>query len=175
MTAAAVAPRNLAADASKFCSSMPIELDMMLADAVAMQDGHPVIVRPGWMVRAPRAGLTAIAFVVRVPRDQRGKHQIRLELLDSDDQIVVIDPPDGPGPVILEEEFEANGLDDPNLTTPFSVAGGINLPPFPLGRGREYRWRAYVDGETRDSWTLPFRTTPPKPPRPPKPRSARPR
>ena len=65
--------------------------------------------------------------------------------------------------MIVEVEFEAGGLEGANLTTPLTVPLGVNLPPFALARGSEYRWRAYVDGETRDSWTLPFRTTPQKP------------
>jgi hypothetical protein len=145
---------------------MPIELDMMLAQIAGMQDDSLVIFGAGWMVRPPAAmGPTAIACVVRIPRDQPGQHQLRIELLDSEDQIVVIDPPEGPGPMILETEFAAGGLDRPDLTVPFSAPVAFNVPPFPLARGREYRWRAYVDGETRESWTLPFRTTPPQAPR----------
>jgi hypothetical protein len=130
---------------------MQIEADMMLASLAGMQNGQLVIIGAGWMVRAPRApagGPMAIAAVVRVPRDAFGKHQLRLELLDSDDQIVMINPPDGPGPMIIETEFDASGL--PDLSTPVTVPIAINLAPFPLARGQAYRWRAYIDGETRD-------------------------
>ncbi len=147
---------------------------MMLARMAGLQNGTLMVLGAGWIVRPPAAqaaGPAAIAVVVRVSRDQLGQHQLRLELLDSEDQIVVIDPPEGPGPMIVEVEFEAGGLEGANLTTPLTVPLGVNLPPFPLARGSEYRWRAYVDGETRDSWTLPFRTTPPKAPRPRTPRS----
>lgn len=142
---------------------------MMLASAVASQNGALVIFGAGWMVRPPGAqagGPVAIACVVRVPRDRDGQHQLRLELLDSDDEIVVIDPPDGPGPMIFEAEFPTGGLERPDITVPVTAPIAFNLPPFPLARGSQYRWRAYVDGETRESWTLPFRTTPPKPPSP---------
>lgn len=138
---------------------------MMLANAFGVtNDGQQVIIGPGWMVRPPTQTPTAVAFVAHVPRDDVGPHQIRLELLDSEGHIVVVDPPDGPGPMIFEEEFQPIGLNDPKLTTPISVAGGINLPPVPLDRGSDYHWRAYVDGETRESWSLPFRTSPPKAP-----------
>ncbi len=140
---------------------------MMLASAVAAQNGTLMILGAGWMVRPPAAaaaGPMAIACIVRIPRDQVGQHQIRLELLDSNDEIVVINPPDGPGPMILETEFPTGGLERPDITVPVTATVGFNLPPFPLARGSQYRWRAFLDGETRESWTLPFRTTPPKAP-----------
>ena len=142
---------------------------MLLAKMAGLQNGSLMVLGAGWMVRPPgaaAAGPAAIALVVRVPRDQIGRHQLRLELLDSDGQIIVIDPPNGPGPMIIEVEFEAGGLENSALTTPLTVPLGINLPPFPLARGSEFQWRAYIDGETREAWTLPFRTPPPKPPRP---------
>jgi hypothetical protein len=148
---------------------MPIEADMMLAQVAGVQNGLLTVIGAGWVVRGPTAqagGPAALALTIRVPRDQIGvQHQLRLELLDSDDEIVVIPPPDGPGPMIIESEFGAQGVESPDVTIPITVAMGVNLPPFPLARGSEYRWRAYIDGETRDSWTLPFRTTPPKGPR----------
>jgi hypothetical protein len=140
---------------------------MMLASAVASQNGALVIFGAGWMVRPPNAqaaGPSAVACVVRVPRDQAGEHQLRLELLDSDDEIVVINPPDGPGPMIFEAQFPTGGLDRPDITVPVTAPVAFNLPPFPLARGSQFRWRAFVDGETRESWSLPFRTTPPKSP-----------
>jgi hypothetical protein len=155
---------------------MPIEADMMLANAAVMQNGALTIVGAGWVVRAPGAeagGASAIALVIKVPRDQpQGQqHQLRLELLDSDDEIVVVDPPNGPGPMIIESEFAPlQGVDDPNITIPLTASIGLNLPPFPLPRGQQYRWRVFVDGETRDAWTLPFRTSPPAAPRPKVPR-----
>lgn len=145
---------------------------MVLAQVAGVQNGLLMVIGGGWVVRPPgaqAAGQAAIAFVVRVPRDEVGsRHELRLELLDCEGEIVVIEPPEGPGPMIFETDFEAAGLDDPTLATPLVVNLGINLPPFPLARGSEYRWRAYVDGQTRESWTLPFRTTPPRPPRQPR-------
>jgi hypothetical protein len=148
---------------------MPIELALVLAQVAGIQNGLLMILGGGWVVRPPAAaaaGPAAIAFLIRVPRHEAGSgHELRLELLDSEDRVVVIEPPAGPGPMIFETDFDANGLDDPSLTTPLVVSLGINLQPFPLARRSEYRWRAYIDGETQESWTLPFRTTPPRPPR----------
>ena len=142
---------------------------MMLADAVGTTpDGGMVIFGPGWIVRPPSAALAgqaAVAFVVRVPRDQTGAHQLRLELLDSEDEIVVIPPPDGPGPMIYEVDFEADGLAEP-AAVPLTARLAVSLPAFPLARGSAFRWRAYIDGETRDPWVLPFRTSPPRSPTP---------
>jgi hypothetical protein len=143
---------------------MAVELDMMLGTVVALDEAGLTVMGAGWMVRPPGsiAGPSAIGCIVRIPRDQPGMHQIRVELLDSDGDIVVVNPPDGPGPLVFEVEFQAGGL--AGLTIPFTAPIGFQLPPFPLPRGSEYRWRAFVDGETRESWTLPFRTTPPKAP-----------
>jgi hypothetical protein len=148
---------------------MPITLSMVLAQSVVEQNGLLTVLGGGWMVRAPGAvagGPSALAFVLQVPRDQLDvQQQLRVELLDEDDEIIFVDPPAGPGPMIFESEFSARGVDDPRITIPVTVGLAINLPPFPLPRGREYRWRAFVNGETQDSWTLPFRTSPPQPPR----------
>jgi hypothetical protein len=152
---------------ANFYAAMPIEADMMLAQVAGLQNGSLMLLGAGWMVRPPGviAGPVAIGLVIRVPRSEAGlQHQLRLELLDSDDEIVVVDPPNGPGPMIVEADFSAQGLQRDGLTIPLTVPIAINLPPFPLPRGREYRWRAYVDGQTQESWTLPFRTTPPKGP-----------
>jgi hypothetical protein len=148
---------------------MPIEANLLLASFVAVQNANLIIVGAGWMVRAPSAaagGPMAVAVLLQVPRDQFGGHQVRLELLDNDGQIVTVDPPEGPGPMIFEDTVEAGGLDSPAVTVPVTVPFAINLPPVPLARGSEFRWRMYVDGETRPSWMLPFRTTPPASPKP---------
>lgn len=141
---------------------------MLLADAVVLQpNGVLTIIGAGWMVRPPgvQAGTSAVAVFITVPRDELGDHQIRLELLDSEDEIVVVEPPEGPGPLVFERDFRAQGLDDPRVTIPVTVSLGINCPPFALPRSSEYRWRVYVDGVTHESWSLPFRTSPPAPPR----------
>ena len=138
---------------------MPIEVDMMLADAVTMYGGLISLLGAGWQVRAADgAGPSGIAIVVRVPRKQAGMHRLRLELLDSDNELVVIPPPDGPGEMVIEAAMLISGLKDPKLKTPLLGTFGIPVPPFPLAPGREYWWRLHVDGKTRAGWTLPFRT-----------------
>jgi hypothetical protein len=153
---------------------VPIELDMMLADSATISDGGLNIVGAGWIVRPPSvvAGPSAIAIVARIPRDELRPHQIRIELLDRDDQIVVVNPPDGPGPMVFDVDLRMapGGTASGNFTVPVTVAAAFNLPPFPLPKASEFRWRVFLDGETREPWVLPFRTSPPKAPTQPRPR-----
>lgn len=143
---------------------------MMLANAAITQNGALTIIGAGWIVRPPAAatsGPSAIALMLRLPRDElQEEHQVRLELLDANGQIVVVDPPDGPGPMVIESDVATpQSAQNPAITIPLTVGIGFNLPPFPLPRSAQYRWRLFVDGETRDGWTLPFRTSPPAAPR----------
>lgn len=57
----------------------------------------------------------------------------------------------------LEEEFEVTGRDD--LEGPVVLSYGFNLMPVPLPPEQEYRFRLWVDDETRDHWVAHFRTS----------------
>ncbi len=97
---------------------MPVEADMMLAAAVS-RSGTLSILDAGWQVRAAEAeGPVAIAIVLRFPRRQAGVHDIRLELTDYDGNLVAVDPPDGPGPMVIEDRIAIIGRTDRALRTP---------------------------------------------------------
>lgn len=138
---------------------MPIEADMMLCEAATLSGGHLSLLGAGWQVRpAPALTSCAIAVVLKVPRKQAGTHDLRLELLDYDGDLVNVAPPNGPGEMVIEAQVTIGGLKDPRLRTPLLSPFAVNLPPFPLEADREYQWRLHVDGKTRPAWTLPFRT-----------------
>ncbi len=140
---------------------MPIEADMMLAGAVNASSGTLNVLGAGWQVRAaaPTTPLV-IAVVLRIPRRQAGQHTVRLELLNWEGEPVttpeVIEGAENP--VASEATIVARGTEDRELRSPLVVPFALTLPPFPLEPGREYQWQLHVDGKTRPSWTLPFRT-----------------
>ena len=75
---------------------------------------------------------------------------------------MTVEPPDGPGPMVIESTVVVSGLTDRGLKSPVLGAFAVQLPPFPLEGGMEYEWRLHVDGKTRPGWTLPFRTARPE-------------
>jgi hypothetical protein len=138
---------------------------MMLADSAEIVENRLHILGAGWMVRDPQpGGPSALGITIAMPRDQLGTHDLRLELLDASDNLVHVDPPDGPGPLLFNSRFDVGGLDDPSLTVPVLKAAAIRFPPFALQPGTEYRWQLHLDGQTREEWAVWFRTTPPEPP-----------
>jgi hypothetical protein len=136
---------------------------MTLALSGFAQDGTIVLAGVGWTVRPPEPQPAAVHALILVPREQAGRHYWRVELTYSNGEPVRLARPIPgiPTDFVFENEADVRGLDDPSLTTPLTTGPLISLPPFPLRRGSEYLWRLTVDGETRDAWTLPFRTSPP--------------
>lgn len=132
---------------------------MMLCESAALSGGSLSLLGAGWQVR-PALPMTpcGIAIVLKIPRRQAGIHNLRLELLDYDGNLVSIAPPQGPGEMVIEGQIIVAGLKDPGLKTPLLGTFAVNLPPFPLEDDREYQWRLHVDSKTRSTWTLPFRT-----------------
>jgi len=138
---------------------MPIDADMILCEAATTAGNALSLIGGAWMVRpGPQMGLSAIAIVLRVPRRQAGRHDVRLELLDYDGNVVEVEPPNGPGPIVLEESVAIEGRTDSTLRTPLVAAMAVSIPPFPLPEGQEFQWRLSVDGRTKRHWTIPFRT-----------------
>lgn len=134
----------------------------MLCESVTLSGGTLSLLGAGWQVRpAPPISPCGIAVVLKIPRKQAGIHNLRLELLDYDGNLVSIEPPEGPGNMIIEGQLGVDGLKDPKLRTPLLGTFAVNLPPFPLDADREYQWRLHVDGKTSTPWTLPFRTMSP--------------
>jgi hypothetical protein len=144
---------------------MPIQAQLALGLTVLLADDQKsvAVAGIGWTVRQPEPEPIAVSITVYIPRDQAGIHRWRLELVYADGAPVRLDEPvvGIPDDFVFEGEQDVRGLDDPSLTTPLTLGFAIGLPPFPLPEGREFLWRLTVDGETRDGWTLPFRTTPP--------------
>lgn len=147
----------------------------MLGQVAFFQNGVLTLAGLGLTVRRPDPEPMAIYALIYVPRDQQGRHDWRLEMTYADGKPFRLKAPvEGMAQqdFVFENGDDVHGLDTPGLTTPLTTGPLITLPPFPLPRGREFLWRLWVDGETRDHWTARFRTTPPEP-RPQKPRPLR--
>jgi hypothetical protein len=141
---------------------MPLSLAPILATSAQIEDGNLVVTGAGWMVRERSDTPAAVAALISVPRDRLGVPiSVQIELLTRDGELVTIDPPDGPGPMVFDASFIPGGVEDPRVTIPVTVPVAMNLPPFPLPEASEYRWQFRLDGQTREEWALPFRTPPP--------------
>lgn len=145
---------------------MPVKAIVILAILVGRDEstGLPALLGPGWTVRSPDPEPMALQALIYIPRERRGSTvSWRLQLLYADGEPVslVAPVPGVPSDFAFEGNETVAGLDDSSLTTPLTLGPIISLPPFRLPKGREYFWRLWVDAETRDEWTAPFRTTPP--------------
>ncbi len=147
---------------------MPIQAQMALGLVGGIQEAAgtqvPLIIGLGWTVRDPTPAPMTVGVIIYVPRDAMGHHAWQLQMTYTDGEpVALVVPVEGvPDDLTFEGENDVMGLDDPTLTTPLTMGVVIGLPPFPLPEGREYLWRLTVDGETRDEWVLPFRTSPPE-------------
>ncbi|HEY2478530.1 MAG TPA: hypothetical protein VGI17_07355 [Solirubrobacterales bacterium] len=135
---------------------MAIEADIILAQAA--QDGGAGVsaLGMGWQVRPPDPIPWALVIVLQAGREHLGHDHagaVELERADGEEM------PDLQ--LRIEFEFTPEGLDDPAITQPVVRAVALNMPPIPLPEGTEFRFRLSVDGETKDHWVAPFRTTPP--------------
>jgi hypothetical protein len=144
---------------------MPIEAQIMLAQGAFFQNGAVGLIGVGLTVRPPEPQPVAVYALIYVSREERGRHDWRLEMTYADGTPFRLKSPvqGMPQDFVFESGDDVRGLDDERLTTPLTTGPLIVLPAFPLPRGREFLWRLWVDGETRDHWAAPFRTTPPEP------------
>lgn len=138
---------------------MLIEADILLAQSA--EQVSPVTVSAlgmGWQVRPPAPIAWALVIVIRASRTLIGTdHQSEVALERRDGLIVTNE---GGEAAEFDFPFTPEGLpSETGLITPLVMAYGFNLPPLPLEPGQEYFFRLRVDGETREHWVAPFRTS----------------
>jgi hypothetical protein len=138
---------------------MKKKVTLMLADHAAVADGKLYINGGGWTIAGANAPY-AIVVSVEVPWDETSEHQaIRLELIDSDGQPVMVTASDGSAqPRVTELNFDVGrpaGMPK-GAAVPFMVA--INSPPENLQPDQRYEWRLTWNGETNEDWRLVFST-----------------
>jgi hypothetical protein len=144
---------------------MPLSAAILLAGFAQAEGDALNVIGGGWTVRDPEpVGSTAIGVLLYVPREHEGKEiETRLELLydDTGEAVLVAFPDvdDNERALVVEGSVTATGRKD--VKTPLTIVLAVNLPPFRLPPGKEFRWQLFLDDETRDEWAVYFRTTPP--------------
>lgn len=135
-----------------------VKVTMLLADYAQVADGKLTVVGGGWSRTGPESIPFGIALLVLVPWDQANrKHLMRLELVDSDGNPVMMDAEQGEAPVVFfdDVEFEVGRPAGVKPGTPLDLPLAINSGPLPLEPGR-YEWRLTIDGESEEDWRLAF-------------------
>ncbi len=134
---------------------------MLLADYAQVADGKLTVVGGGWSLTGPEPTPFGIAILVHVPWDQANRrHTLRLELVDSDGQAVLVtgDEDDEEKPIVFLDnvEFEVGRPAGIKPGTPLELPLAVNSGPLQLEPGRRYEWRLSIDGESDEDWRLAF-------------------
>ena len=138
---------------------MAFRVTMMLADAAQAIDNKLYILGGGWSVTGPDPAPSAIAIQVKVPWDEANRrHRMRLELLDTDGDHVMLEGPAGEEAIVVEHEFEVGRPPGIKPGTPIEMSLALSFGPLPLEPGGRYEWRLHIGEDTREDWTLPFST-----------------
>ena len=135
---------------------------ILLADAAQAIENKLYILGGGWSVTGPDPTPSALAIALKVPWDEANeRHEMRVELLDSDGGSVVVGPdPDEARPVVIESQFEVGRPPGLKPGTPIDLAFAVNLGPVPLPPGGRYEWRLSIDGYSEAHWHAAFSTRP---------------
>lgn len=135
---------------------------ILLADAAQAIENKLYILGGGWSVTGPEPTPSALAIALKVPWDEANeRHEMRVELLDSDGGAVVVGPdPDAARPVVIESHFEVGRPPGLKPGTPIDLAFAVNLGPVPLPPGGRFEWRLSIDGHSEAHWHAAFNTRP---------------
>jgi hypothetical protein len=139
---------------------MPFEADLIIAQSVQSTDDAGVsALGMGWQVRDPEPIPWARVLMLRASRDLVGTEHVAKIRLEGDGDFEIDE--NLADLMQIELQFTPQGLTDQGFDSPVLHGFGFNLLPVPLEPGAEYRFRLWVDEETRDHWVAHFRTTPP--------------
>jgi hypothetical protein len=127
---------------------------MLLADNAQAVGGKLYILGGGWSVTGPASVPFAIALKIEVPWEAANrKHQLRLQLLDSDGRPPMIPGP-SPDPPSITADIEVGRPAGIPAGTPLDAIFAINLPPIHLASGR-YEWRCTIgEGSASCAFTV---------------------
>ncbi len=138
-----------------------MKVAMLLADSAEVVNGKLYIMGGGWSITGPDPVPSAIAVKIVAPWSPADKkHNLKLELMDSNSRPVSVPTPEGPQAVILGGEFLAKHGDTVVEGTQLDVPFAVNLPPLPLEPGKRYFWQLTIDGVTNEEWQLAFSLRP---------------
>ena len=132
---------------------------LLLGDYARVAEGKLDVIGGGWTFTGPDPVTMGIGIIVEVPWDLANTtHQLALELLDPDGNLVQLDGPEGPQTIQLATEFEVGRPAGQLAGTPIPFPMAVNVNAVPLPPGQRYEWRVSIDGETHEDWTLRFQT-----------------
>jgi hypothetical protein len=134
---------------------------MMLADSAQAVAGKLYVLGGGWSMTGPTPAPSALAIKFEVPWEAANrKHKVRIELLDSDGQPVLVPGPESPQPMLIQADLEVGRPTGLSPGTPLDSPFAINIGPLPLKPGR-YEWRCtVVDANISQSCAFTFREPP---------------
>ena len=134
-----------------------MQAHIMLCDYAQLADGKLNIIGGGWSYTGPKPTPSAVAGFITVPwHETNSGHEFCLSLEDGDGGQVSF----GDWPGQFAGRFEVGRPPALHSGSDQQVPFGFNLGPIPLRPGQRYRWRLFVDDETRDEWTAGFAVRP---------------
>jgi hypothetical protein len=136
-----------------------VKVTLLLADSAQAVEGKLYILGGGWSFIGPDPSPMALAAKIEIPWNQTNEqHQLKLELMDSDGELVT--PEGGEGPVVVEGTFEVGRPVGIKPGTPLDFPFAVNIGPLPLKPNTRYVWQLSIDGHTNDDWRVAFTTRP---------------
>jgi hypothetical protein len=131
---------------------------MLLADSAQAVNGKLYVLGGGWSVTGPAATPSALAIKFEVPWEAANrKHKVRIELLDSDGQPVLVPGPESPQAMLIQADLEVGRPPGILQGTSLDSTFAINIGPLPLRPGR-YEWRCtVVEANVSQSCAFTFR------------------
>jgi hypothetical protein len=138
-----------------------MKVTMMLADFAQVVNGKLYIMGGGWSILGSTPSPTAVAIKVEVPWNETNrKHNLKVELLDSDYRPVLIPTPVGNSAVVIGGEFEVGRPAGLIQGSPLDVPFAFNIGPLPLEPGKRYIWKLTIDTNSDENWQVAFSTRP---------------
>lgn len=132
---------------------------IMLADSAQAINGKLYILGGGWSITGPMPSPSAVVVQISVPWNETNrKHNIKLELLDSDYHPVSVPSPAGQSPLIIGGEFEVGRPPGLIQGTPIEVPLAFNIGPIPLPPASRFVWKLSIDGKADENWQVAFST-----------------
>ena len=136
-----------------------MNVTMLLADSAQVVNSKLYILGGGWSITGPKPTPSAIVIKIEVPwTETNRKHEVKLELVDTDSKPVVVATKLGEAPVILGCEFEVGRPPGLIQGSSMDVPLVFSVGPLPLTPGNRFVWKMKIDGKERDHWRVAFST-----------------
>ena len=141
-----------------------MKVTLMLADSAQAVGGKLYILGGGWSYIGPKPAPTAIAIKIEVPWNETNKrNKLKIELLDSDFNPILVPNPTGNAPVTIGGEFEVGRPPGVIPGIPIDIPLAFNIGPIPLEPGKHFVWKLSIDEISDDDWQVGFTTMHAKP------------